>query len=285
MVIKLITRSDGFKQRYNLSSLRPEVKKLYHKGLSSRKVGEKLNISHVRVLKILESENIKRRTVIKIIPNKNFKKLTKYRAYIFGVMCGDGCIHLGKGKKKNWEYPIYNVNLSVKDKDFIDEFINSIKKTYGITPLLYYKERNKINLRWSNIWIAKISRKEVYDDLSIYNFGNKKWRVPIEIINSSDKDIISSFLRGYYDSEGSVLIGHRSFSVSIHSINKKGLEEIKSLLKRLGVNSTKMMIDKRYSNHIFHFAICKKEDIKTFLNKIDFSIERKHLKIERYLNE
>jgi len=285
MVIKLITRSDGFKQKYNLSPLRPKIKELYHQGLSSRKVGEKLNISHVRVLKILENENIKRRTIIKTITNKNFKKLTKHRAYIFGVMCGDGCIHLGKGRKKNWEYQIYNINLSVKDKDFIDKFVNSIKKTYGIVPLLYYKERNKINPKWSNIWIAKISRKEVYNDLSNYQFGTKNWRVPIEVINSSNDNIISSFLKGYYDSEGSVLIGPRSFSISIHSINYSGLNEVKLLLKKLGINSSKMMTDKRYFNHVFHFAICNKNDIKTFLNKVGFSIKRKYKKIKVYLNE
>ncbi|MEK6824571.1 MAG: hypothetical protein AABY02_01835, partial [Nanoarchaeota archaeon] len=119
------TRSDGVKQRFNLSPLRSEIIKLYLDGLSSRKIGGKLNLSHVRILKILKSENLARRKLIKPILNKNYKNLTPERAYLFGVMCGDGCVFSGTEYKDRWSFKSHIVYLSVKDKDFLDEFVKN----------------------------------------------------------------------------------------------------------------------------------------------------------------
>lgn len=283
MVVLLKTRRDGFKQRYNLSHLRPKIKELYLKGLSSRETGKKIGISHTRVLNVLKTENINRRSVTKVIPNQSYKQLIPDRAYILGVMCGDGCVFSGIAQKKNWQYKLYVVHLSVKDKDFIDEFIRCVKNVYGVTPSLYYRERNKINKNWSNIWIAKITRKEIYNDLSSYKFGCKNWSVPQEVINSYDNNIIGSFLRGFYDSEGSVLKGPRSFGINVTSINSSGLLQIKMLLEKMKIKCSNLMIDKRPANPVFSFAISKKESLKMFLNGVGFAIQRKQNKIKEYL--
>ena len=276
-------RFDGVKQKYHLSPLRTQIKELYKQGLSSRKVSQKINISHTRVLQLLKKENIICRSITKIIPNKNYKKLTCNRAYLLGVMCGDGCVFLGKAHKQRWDYNLYNVNLSVKDKDFIDKFIQSIKCVYGVTPSLYYRDRNKLNKKWSNIWIAKLTRKEIYEDLSSYEFGTKNWEVPKEILKSNNEKIIGTFLRGFYDSEGSVLTGIRSFTITICSINHQGLSTIKKLLSRIKIKTSIISEDKRYHNSTFYFSITKKENIEIFLNKVGFSIKRKQNKIKQYL--
>ena len=190
------TRCDGFKQKYHLSPLRPKIKKLYSIGLSSREVGKNLGISHVRVLNVLKTENINRRSVTKTIPNQNYNRLTADRAYILGVMCGDGCLFSGIARKKNWKFKLYIIHLSVKDIDFINEFVRCVKNVYGITPSIYYRERKINNPRWSNIWIARISRKEIYKDLSSYKFGSKSWNVPQEIMNSFDEKNNWFFLKG-----------------------------------------------------------------------------------------
>lgn len=277
-------RCDGVKQRFNISPLRPKIKKLYIQGNASRKVGKILGISHTRVLQLLKKENINRRTITKSIPNKNYKKLTPERAYILGVMCGDGCIFSGIAKKKQWEYYLYVVYLSVKDKDFIDEFIHCIKMVYGISPSIYFRKRSQKNPKWSDIWTAKITRKEIYQDLATYKFGTHNWRVPYEIKYSDDERIAAAFLRGFYDSEGSVLKGPRNFGISVVSTNLDGLQEIKELLKRLNIESSKIGVDKRHKNHTFYFPISKKSSIITFLNKIGFSIKRKRNKIKEHFN-
>lgn len=282
----LKTRVDGVRQKFHISPLRPKIKKLYSMGLSSRKVGKELSISHARVLKILSDEKIDRRSITKIIPNKNYKKLTPERAYIYGVMCGDGCVFTGVVHKDKWKYNLYVINLAVKDKDFIEEFIRCVKDVYGITPSLYYQKRNKANKKWSDIWIAKITRKEVYLDLSRYDFGTQNWKVPREVLKSNNDNITNSFLKGFYDSEGSVSKGLRSFSVSAHSTNKKGILMVKKLLKSGGINSTKIFEDCRpfrKSKTLFSFFIIRKKDLEIFLNRVGFNIQRKQNKLKEYL--
>lgn len=279
------TRRDGITQVFNISPLRPKIKELYSSGMSSRKVGKILGISHARVLQLLKKEKINRRSVTKPILNTYYKELTPERAFILGVMCGDGCIFSGIANKKQWQYPLYIIHLSVRDKDFIDEFIRCIKIVYGIKPALYFRKRKDKNPKWSDIWIAKITRKEVYNDLSTYNFGTHNWKVPQEITCSNNEKVIGAFLKGFYDSEGSVLNGKRSFGILVSSANIRGLEEVKSLLKKLNIESSKIGIDKRRRNHIFYFPISKKDSIVTFLNKVGFSIQRKSSKIKDYLND
>lgn len=282
MPVIIKTRSDGVKQRFNISPLRPIIKLLYLQGKPSREVGKILNISHARVLQLLKKENINRRSITKPIPNKDYKKLTPERAYIFGVMCGDGCVFSGIVRKKQWEYLNYAVNLAVKDRDFINEFVRCIKLVYGISPSICLRQRSQKNPRWSDIWVVHITRKEIYQDLVYYQFGTHKWNVPYEIKNSNDEIIIGAFLRGFYDSEGSVLKGKRSFGIHISSSNLNGLQEVKELLRKLNIESSKISIDKRHKNNVFHFPISKKASIIIFLNKIGFSIKRKENKIKEY---
>jgi intein-encoded DNA endonuclease-like protein len=268
------------KQRFHISPLRPKIKELYSRGLSSRAVGCKLGISHARVLQLLDKEYAPRRSITKLIPNPYYKKLTKERAYILGVMCGDGCVFSGDAHKKQWTYKNYIVHLSVKDKDFIDEFIKCVKSVYGITPSLYFRNRNNKNKKWSNIWVAKITRKLIYEDLNSYSFGCKSWCVPKEIVNCKKKDVVGHFLRGFYDSEGSVTQGPRSFTLSICSINKKALVQVKKLINGFGISTSRI-----YNNRpgLFNIAICGNKNLEIFLKKIGFSIKRKQDKIKKRL--
>ena len=278
-------RKDGVRQRFNLSPLRGEVKSLYGDGLSSRKVGEKLGISHARVLKLLKSEDVIRRGIVKSIPSLDYKKLNSYRSYIYGVMCGDGCIFSGVERKKQWSYRSYIVHLSVKDKDFLDEFVKNFKEVYGFSPNIYYRKRE--NEKWSNIWIARIKRKLVYEDLSTYNFSNF-WVVPDEVLYSKDHNIISSFLKGVYDSEGSVCVGSRGASISFSNISKVGLLQVKLLLGKIGITSSKLGLYQGgkllRKNPCYYFHITGLNNYLIFLNKVGFSIKRKEDKLKSHIN-
>jgi len=277
-------RSDGVKQRFNFSPLRKEIVKLYELGLSARNVGKKLKISHSRVLKILESENIDRRKIVKPILNEDYLKLTISRAYLLGVMCGDGCVFSGIENKGKWFFKSYIVHLSVKDRDFLDEFIKHFINVYGFSPKIYYRDRK--NKKWSNIWVARVKRKLVYEDLARYNFGGNKWKVPNEVINSKE-EIVCSFLKGFYDSEGSFIIGSRGASLSIYSTSKKGIEEVKRLTEGIGIKVSEIKIDSRpfRKNECYYFFITDRKSFRAFLNKMGFSIKRKQDRVLHYLSK
>ena len=276
-------RSDGVKQRFNLSPLRGEIVKLYQDGLSSRKIGNKLNLSHVRILKILKLENLTRRKLIQSISNPNYKDLTPQRAYIFGVMCGDGCVFSGLEHKKRWSFKSHIVHLSVKDKDFLDEFVKNFEDVYGSSPKIYYRDRK--NKKWSNIWIARVNRKLIYEDLAFYNFSTMCWRVPDEIKSSSDKRVIGSFLRGIYDSEGSVTIGSRGATLSFYSVNMEGIQDVKELLSKLEIETSKIMEDKRLfgKNKCYFIYITHTKNYLLFIKYVGFYIKRKEDKLIRYI--
>lgn len=277
------TRNDGVRQRFHISPLREDIVKLYKEGMSSRKIGEKLNISHARVLQLLGKEGIQRRSITKPIRNPDYKRLTPTRAYLLGVMCGDGCVFSGLERKRKWTYKSYIVHLSVKDKDFIDEFVKCVDSVYGFEPRIYYRERKE--KKWSNIWIARMKRKLVYEDLSAYNFGGNSWKVPEEIMRCSDEAIIGRFLRGFYDSEGSVVTGKRSTTITLCSTNKKGLSDIKELVERLGISTSHIAENKSINRKCkcFYFYITHRDNYVMFLNKIGFSINRKSIKVKEYL--
>ncbi len=270
------------KQRFNLSPLRDEIVRLYREGWSSRKIGLTLNLSHVRILKILNSEGLERRKIVKSIPNVTYKNLTHERAYLFGVMCGDGCIFSGTEHKSKWSFKSHIVYLSVKDRDFLDEYVLAFSRVYGIKPRIYYRERK--NGKWSNIWTARVNRKLVYEDLVSYNFG-KFWVVPHEIMVANE-ETICAFLRGLYDSEGSVSLGPRGAAITICSVSKEGLEQVRGLVLKIGINVSRMMVDARSfrKNSLFYFYITGSKNYLLFLKKIGFSIKRKETKLIQYLN-
>ena len=278
------TRSDGVRQRFNITPKRKEAVRLYKNGLVSRKVAEKLGISHARVLKILKLEGVERRSITKPILNPYHKKLTESRAYILGVMCGDGCVFSGIERKKKWEFKSYIVYLAVKDKDFLDEFVRHSKVVYGVEPRLYYRIRKK--KKWSNIWIARYKRKSVHEDLAPYNFGGSTWKVPEEIINSDDEKIIAAFLRGFYDSEGSVSVYDKKISIVVCSTSKDGMQGVRELVGRLGIKAASIGKENRKDRRkqCYYFSIYTMDDAKKYLSKVGFSIKRKVDKIRSYID-
>jgi len=219
----------------------------------------------------------------KRIPRKSYKKLTPAKAFIMGVLCGDGSIHRQIVKWKGYKYVSYGVQLNSIDKDFVHEFKKAMKKVYGITVKTHRipGDIRKLPSGYSECkdqFIAKVSWKKVYEDLIRYgNFGTYSWRVPIEIIRGH-KELAAYFLRGFFDSEGSVDIKNRSIEVT--SCNKRGLKDVQELLKKFKILATlglskKGLFRLRFSSSIY---------LKFFKEKINFSIERKRNVLKKAIN-
>ena len=276
------------KQILKLSIKRSKIAKLYLSGLSSREVGKKVNLSHAWVLQLLKKENIERRLIIPI-SNPTYKKLTEAKAYLLGVLCGDGCVFSGIEKKKSkfsgklWHFKSYIIYLSVADKDFRDEFAKTIEIVYGAKPYLSFIKAKKE--KWSDIWTARIKRKSIYADLTQYKFGTKTWRVPKTIVDSNREKITSGFLRGFFDSEGSVSIGAKSKHIRCDSTNFKGICQIKKLLNKLEIKATKISnYKKKNCAKCYYLCILNIDGITKFYRKVNFSIKRKEAKLIKILN-
>lgn len=187
-------------------------------------------------------------------PIKEYHKLSPEKAYILGVICGDGFI------RENL------VKLEIRnDKEFIEKFVHYIEKVYGIKYYYrHYKPRDS--------YIVDISSQIIAQDLLRYGkFRTFTWYVPKEILNSSRKDIIINFLKGFYDSEGNIA----SYYVNLTTASKRGSEGILVLLKKLGI-SAKQYTERKY----FKIIISRKKNLKKFKDLINFTIERKKERLE-----
>jgi len=115
-----------------------QLSNLYiHKSLSASKIAKQFNVSTIIAINWLRHHNIQLRShlesmntkIIKkelrekslTIPKKDYSKLTKEKAYLFGVLAGDGFID-----KRTIRFEIK------KDIEFIEEFSRCLESVYGI---------------------------------------------------------------------------------------------------------------------------------------------------------
>jgi hypothetical protein len=248
-----------------------DLEKLYLKQKkSASQIAEIYNVSTVTVinwinqlgiklrshLESMNTQNVKRTLAKKQLknPTKQYNFLSLEKAYLFGVLCGDGYIN-----EKSIKLEIR------KDKEFIKEFEKCLESVYGLNyNHIYYQKRNTLLLAISSMLISK--------DLRTHGtFRTHTWQVPKEIANSNNEELIGIFLRGLYDSDGSV--GH--YNVNITSASYNGLLMVSHLLLKMG-------IDNHFGKNRKYFTIriYKRKNIQKFKEKVGFTILRKMQKFD-----
>jgi intein-encoded DNA endonuclease-like protein len=242
-------------------------------------LARKFNVSHHTIRRWLRKQNITIRTVSEAgklaslegrlfrqhkIPISS-KKFTKEKAYMLGVMCGDGYIHKAKHS--------YQIGLQATDKDFVIKFSKCIERIYQIKPS--FSIRLSRHRNWNDQWQTRLVSKSVYND--IINYGAWKadtWSVPSNLL-SSPRSLKTEFLQGFFDSEGHVDVKYKR--VSAISINIDGLNGIKNLLDSLQIRSTirsvKIIRGKRRKS--YNINIEDRKSIELFHKFIGFGIKRK----------
>jgi len=191
-------------------------------------------------------------------PTKDFSQLSAEKAYILGVLCGDGCINHKMAK------------LEIrKDKEFIEAFVNCLQEVYGLEfKPYYYKKRDSLIVYAASEIICK-------DLLGYGKFGTFEWNIPSKVILSNEK-IRANFLRGLFDSEGSAT----KYVVTMSSANFNGLNEVGKMLEEMGIKNT---VKKRGKYSYMH--ICGRERLRMFREKIGFTIRRKQERLEGIKND
>ncbi|MAG20006.1 hypothetical protein CL618_01070 [archaeon] len=269
--------------------MKPEkLKELYEKGESSHTLAKKFNTDHKKIQRLLKSIGIKLRSrseAIKLavskgrlivppprehkIPN-SARKLTLEKAYILGTLCGDGWMHCTKRQS-------YQIGLNAIDKEFVGYFRDCLRETYGIHRKL--KKLKKRQKNWNNQYRIRICSKNVFNDLLDYNsFQTRKWKVPKEI-KKSPEIIIQNFIKGFFDSEGTVR--EKGYQINAVSINSKGIQEIKKLLLKVGIKSNILKRKRINKSDIYNLNITGRKSIELFKNNINFIIIRKRKKLEK----
>lgn len=201
--------------------------------------------------------------------------MKKEKAYILGALCGDGCLYI----KKHY-YRIEFINCSER---LAKIFERCIKKVYNLKCRRYIliTEGKKPSIR------VRCNNKKAALDINSYGkFGKYDWRIP-KVISCGNKIIKSAFLKGFYDSEGTV--NKTSNYICLYSCNHKGIMDIASLLRSLGIYSSIRKRTKFSKNSYailpqYKLYITYLDGMRKFANFINFSVEIKRNKLLKIIN-
>ncbi|MEK6918258.1 MAG: LAGLIDADG family homing endonuclease [Nanoarchaeota archaeon] len=265
------------------------ISSLYGSGLSTWEIAKRFNIQHSTILHHMKRLNIERRnksSAAKEGVKSGRIKIKKHNipsdliisedlSYIFGVLCGDGCISCNKKLRR------YHIVLSATDKEFVDKFRNVLRNYFKINPTTEFRKSRNSN--WRDQYVTRLCSKEACDFiLEFGNFGKDKWKVP-EIIKTSDGNIKSSFIMGFFDSEGE--IDRKIGRVGAVSMNFGGLKEVQDLLSFLKIRST--IIKKKdlrpNTSQKYVLRIHDKNSILLFYSLVGFTIDRKQKILKEFL--
>ncbi len=270
-----------------IPSSEKEIVHLYNNGESGHTLARKFNVHYSTIYDCLKRQNIEIRSskeagilasskgrIAKHSIPKSSLELSPEKSYILGVMCGDGYLSCTKNQS-------YQIGLQAVDREFVLEFAKCLRKVYGIESAIMEVGARHIN--WNHQVHAKICCKEIFDDISRYaHFKTDSWRVP-KVIFKSVEEIRSSFLKGFFDSEGSVDIVSKRLAAT--STNETGLNEIAMLLKEMGIRSRIRKNSTICGNRKFCFTlrISGRQNIMKYHAMTGFTIKRKQTKLKKLI--
>jgi intein-encoded DNA endonuclease-like protein len=243
------------------SSIKQQLYELYwDNGLSLRQIAKELGVAKPTIRAWMIKHKIPRRSQVRdlsITPDENL-------AYVFGVLCGDGCLCLRKKIKK------YYISLKCKDRDFIETFVVRLSKV--LKRDVRYRWYHKVGQYIVEAYVPRVSTSL----FTRYPTGTMNWRIP-DFIKHDNGSLATEYLKGLFDSEGSVYSKNRTKKVVLSSFNHVGLYETKKLLEKLGFTRVKVSIK---GNNL---ALNNYPDLKLFYEKIGFSIQRQQKKLRELL--
>ncbi|GAI17867.1 unnamed protein product, partial [marine sediment metagenome] len=175
---------------------------------------------------------------------------------------GDGCISISKGK--SWD-----IGMSSKDIEFINEFARCVKEVYGFDCSIRTTKQGEGAFGAGNsIYVADLYSKEVVDDILRYDeykhFKHHTGRVP-NAIKGADLKIKSAYLRAFFDSQGTLQFHkkRRHRCISAIKADERSVDEIAHLLSTLGIRSKiYSRIDKKYGVKQWTLVISRRKFIE-----------------------
>ncbi|GBC69090.1 hypothetical protein HRbin01_00782 [archaeon HR01] len=210
-----------------------------------------------------------------------FLKPSENLSYIIGVVAGDGCVWRRSKPRKGYRDCL--VGMEVKDRDFAEEFSRRLAVVLG-------REPPRPRLKKDGKWVVSVMSAVLYQLL----------KKPVDIrkikpfVEYSD-ECIAMFLRGFFDSEGSVF---KEGTIRVYNTDYRLLCYTIKLLERLGIETTKQpklllpagtvhrdhttgKLYKRRKDY-YYFRISRRSN-QRFYKTIGFSIMRKKQRLEDYL--
>jgi len=208
-------------------------------------------------------------------------------AEILGICLGDGCISITNRYK---EFAISGDR--VEEKSYYDNRIVPLLNKKLFLPLLN-KEISAKEYKKTGVYGVINFNKRVVEQLLAWGLKPSpklNHGVP-EQIKIGNKKIKRAFLRGFFDTDGSIYFG-KNYSaknpknnvpyISIAGVSKQLIYDCVEMCEELGfkVRIKNPRKGKRDKNTIYSFVIYLKKDIQRWLEEIGFASLKHNTKIE-----
>jgi len=207
-------------------------------------------------------------------------KTTPEIASLFGHALGDG--HIKKDKN---QFQYFN-----KAKELTVNVVTCIKQIFSIEPTLHFRDDSEIYCIYAPSIVARIlvmlgapeGRKTTRD-----------FRLPEWIVKGS-VEVKKAFIRALFDDEGWVGITQSSFAIGFGQNKKESLIEnhriymnqIVSIIYDLGIKTSEIFKRSSDKDSIqLGFKIMGRDNIKKFLDQINFIHNIKQEKLSKILNQ
>lgn len=207
---------------------------------------------------------------------ENAKILSENLAYILGVVYGDG--HVSVKQRR--------VILAATDKEFVLNFKNKLENWSGF-KVRFFTRLIKLDEYIKNRKIQYVSYIDsVEASKFLKNFN-------LNIIKFSEDKTKCAFVKGFFDSEGTVLkIDTHSKNVGLGCSNTKIklIFLIKTLLEslemesKINVTKTRPIRTHPGNRPFYKLWIHKRENVIKFHSLIGFNINRKQERLEKQIN-
>lgn len=238
------------------------------KELSTWEIARRLHINQTTALNYLHRLNVPMRPGgFQVYYHPNLDPSPEL-SYVIGAVLGDG--NLSKQRL---------IRLRVTDRDFAEEFARCLRVVLckdgfiQIRPLFPSKNSFKG-------YSGKLQYEVRINSVILYSFLSQTQE---NLRRITDKFPVE-FLRGFYDSEGSITIWHNGgrAHLSLSNMKRDIIEYSQELLCSLDIKSDISVCKiPKSSNSYFRLTVSSKKDVIKFRELVGFSIARKQQVLEK----
>jgi stage V sporulation protein R len=183
---------------------------------------------------------------------------------LLGYMCGDG--HITESGR--------SFGMTSGDESQIDHYINLVKDLFGVDSIKKWDD-SSLNGRW-RAHSYSLHVEEFFKYLGFEKgFCARRKKIP-DIILNSPKEVMSSFIRSYFDCDGYAGECGIILSTSSHMMAK----QIQVVLLNYGILSNRLLQD----HEIYNIQITGLS-AKKYYEQIGFSLDRKQNALKKYVIE
>ncbi len=182
--------------------------------------------------------------------------LTPNLSLLLGYLVGDGCLTLRD-----------RIGFSNIDKDIVGNFYLFMRQLFNSTNIL---QKNRVDYCVSDIYLRKY-----LEFLGLERCNAHYKEVPYCIMESS-KENVASFLKGLFDTDGSV----EKSAITYCTVSKKLSEQVQNLLLGFGIISkrARKVSSKGFECYVISIT---SENVDIFMKEIGFSCMRKQERGEK----